>query len=77
MKTRGLYANMDMPRSFKLCLAEWKIKKFEKCIIMLFSYQYYSIICHTVIILSSLVLVSSVPKGGESEPTIKQETSAS
>ena len=68
---------MDTPRSFKLCLAEWKIKKLEKCVIMLFNYQYYSIICHTVIILRSLVLVSNVPKGGESEPTIKQETLAS
>lgn len=36
-----------------------------------------TIIHHTVNILRSLVLVSNVPKGGESEPTIKQQTSAS
>lgn len=36
-----------------------------------------TIIRHTVNILRSLVLVSNVPKGGESEPTIKQQTSAS
>ena len=47
----------------------------EECIIM-FSYQKNTIICHTVDILSSLVLVSNVPKGGESEPTIKQQNSA-